>query len=165
MVIRQAQLNDSESIAKIQVMGWKTTYTGIVPEVYLETMTWEERVPSWRKIISSQVVYVAENQNKEVIGFCHVGKSNDENYQNFDSELYSFYILKECQRKGIGKLLFNKVTKDLKKKGTYSLLVKVLEENPSKYFYESLGAEYVDTIKVEISGEKLNELVYSWQDI
>lgn len=45
------------------------------------------------------------------------------------------------------------------------MLVLVLEDNPSRHFYEKLGAKKIDSIIVEIGGVKLNELVYGWEDI
>lgn len=45
------------------------------------------------------------------------------------------------------------------------MLVLVLEDNSSRYFYEALGGEKIDTVEVEIFGKNLNELVYGWHDI
>lgn len=164
-MIRIARLEDSDQIAKIQVAGWKTTYKGIVPKVFLDSMNWEERTPIWKQIVSTQTVYVAENQDNKIIGFCHAGKGNTQDYPNFAGELYSLYILKDYQRKGIGKQLFMSVIEDFRGRDIHSCMVKVLEKNQSKYFYEFLNAEYVDKIEVEIAGEKLSELVYGWQDL
>lgn len=49
--------------------------------------------------------------------------------------------------------------------GIYSMIVKVLEENHSRYFYESLGAQRLDTLEIKIAGETYRELVYGWEDI
>lgn len=45
------------------------------------------------------------------------------------------------------------------------MLVLVLEDNHSRFFYEKVGAEKVDIIEIEVSGKKLNEVVYGWKDI
>lgn len=161
-MIRKAKLDDSEEIAKVQVATWRTTYQGIIPDDYLDSMVWEDRVSIWKRLISSQLVYVAENQYNHIIGFCNVGQGSKEEYPDFEGELYAFYILKEYQRNGIGKELFIRAIEDLKDIGICSLIVKVLEENQSKYFYESLGAEKIDTLEVIFSEKKLLELVYGW---
>lgn len=45
------------------------------------------------------------------------------------------------------------------------MIVLVLEDNSSRLFYEALGGKKIDTIEVKISGKKLNELVYGWDNI
>lgn len=45
------------------------------------------------------------------------------------------------------------------------MLVLVLEDNNSRYFYEVIGGKKIDTIEVGIAGKKLKELVYGWRDI
>lgn len=165
MIIRKAKLDDSEEIVKVQIAAWKTTYQGIIPDDYLDSMVWEDRVSIWKRLISSQIVYVAENQYNHLVGFCNVGEGSKEEYPDFEGELYAFYILKEYQRNEIGKELFNRAIEDLKDIGICSLIVKVLEENQFKYFYESLGAEQIDAIEIVFSEKKLSELVYSWKNI
>jgi len=47
----------------------------------------------------------------------------------------------------------------------YSMIVLVLEQNSSRYFYEAIGGKQIDLIEVKMAGQKLNELVYGWDDI
>jgi hypothetical protein len=44
------------------------------------------------------------------------------------------------------------------------MTVTVLQDNLSRLFYESLGAEVVDRIDTEISGITIPELVYGWKN-
>ncbi|EIJ79686.1 GNAT family N-acetyltransferase [Bacillus methanolicus] len=62
-------------------------------------------------------------------------------------------------------MLVKRVINELKNLKIYSMLVLVLEDNSSRYFYEALGGEKIDTVEVEIFGKNLNELVYGWHDI
>lgn len=162
MIIRKANLGDSEAIAKVQVATWKTTYQGIIPDNYLNSMVWEARVSLWENIIFTQTAYVVENQDKQVVGFCNIGKGNVAGYPNYEGELYAFYILKNYQRLGIGRQLFNQVVEDFKDKGIHSFIIKVLRENPSKHFYESLGAKKISAIEEVFSEKKVIELVYGY---
>jgi len=43
MQIRKANLTDAKGVAKVQVDSWKTTYKNIVPDEYLNKMTYESR--------------------------------------------------------------------------------------------------------------------------
>src|SRR5699024_10033469 len=106
MEIRKANLNDSLGVAKVQVDSWKITDKNMVPDIYLNQRTYENRQEKWQDIISKQIVCVAENNKGEIVGFSNVGVERKGKYPDYKSELYAIYLLKEYQGKGIGKLLF-----------------------------------------------------------
>ncbi|MFB1081901.1 N-acetyltransferase family protein [Jeotgalibacillus sp. JSM ZJ347] len=165
MNIRKATLKDAAGIAKVQVDTWKTTYRGMVPDDYLNHMSYERREEMWSKIIGDgQVVYVAEN-NGEIVGFANGGEERSNKYSGYDGELFAIYILESYQRQGLGKKLMAPVVEDLKAKGLSSMIVCVLEKNDSKRFYEVLGADKVDTVKINFGGRDLKEAVYGWKDL
>ena len=43
MFIRKANIEDAMGIAKVHVDSWRTTYKGIVPEVFLENLSYDEK--------------------------------------------------------------------------------------------------------------------------
>lgn len=49
MIIRKANFNDISSIAKVHVDTWKTTYKGIVPNDYLESLSYKKQKKSGKK--------------------------------------------------------------------------------------------------------------------
>jgi len=53
MKIRQAVLNDSAEIAKIQISSYQTSYAGILPSKYLKHFTLEEQEQDWRDVLSA----------------------------------------------------------------------------------------------------------------
>lgn len=163
--IRKATPLDAEGIARVHVESWKSTYINIVPEDFLKNLSYEKRVEYWYSAIPDGEVYVAKNEEGEVIGFASGGKERSRKYPKYNGELYAIYILQEYQGKGVGKLLIKPIVKELKRQGISSMLVLVLEDNPSRKFYEKLGAKKIDSIIVEIGGVQLNELVYVWEDI
>jgi ribosomal protein S18 acetylase RimI-like enzyme len=165
MNIRKAILTDAKGIAKVQVDSWKTTYKNIVSDDFLNQMSYESREQKWKDIILKEPVFVAENNEGEIVGFSNGGKERTGNYPNYKGELYAIYILKDYQRNGLGKLLLEPLIEELKQQDIFSMTVLVLEENSSRRFYESLGAKKIDTIEIELSGKKLSEIVYGWDDI
>ena len=165
MNIRKAVLSDAKGIAKVHVDCWKTTYKNIVSDQYLMKLTYESREQIWINNIPNGGVYVAENKEGEIIGFSSGGIERSGKYNGYEGELYAIYILKEYQGNGIGKALVQPVVKEITELGLNSMLVLVLEDNISRLFYESLGGKKIDTVEVEISGKKLSELVYGWEDI
>jgi GNAT superfamily N-acetyltransferase len=165
MIIRRAELKDAVGIAKVHVDSWKTTYKDIVPDDFLNKLSYESRVPQWEDSIPKSLVMVAEDENGQIIGFSTGGIERTGNYEGYKGELYAIYILKEYQGKGLGTKLVKPIIDELKSMGIYTMLVIVLEDNPSRHFYEKLGAEKIDSLEIQIVGKKLREAVYAWNDI
>lgn len=165
MKIRRATLPDAKGIAKVHVDSWRTTYAHIIPDEFLHNLSYERREQLWINIIPQGIVFVAENDERKIVGFADGGKERSGKYQYYDGELNAIYLLKEYQGQGIGTLLVKSVIHDLKQLGLKSLVVVVLEDNNSRLFYEELGGKCIDTLEVEFSGKKLKELVYGWDDI
>ncbi|SFF57167.1 L-amino acid N-acyltransferase YncA [Halobacillus alkaliphilus] len=165
MKIRRATITDAEGVARVQVDSWRSTYEHIVPEEYLTSMTYENRAQKWKKMITKQLVYVAENREGNIIGFSNGGQERSRNYPDYEGELYAIYVLKEHQRSGVGKRLLEPIIHELNKMNIHSMLVFVLADNNSRFFYERLGAEKIDTTEIEVSGKTLDEVVYGWKDI
>jgi len=81
MVIREAKAIDATSIARVDVDSWQTTYTGIVPQDYLNSRSYEQRTSVWQTRISDSTklwprwfVYVAEDDDGSIIGFAGKGR-------------------------------------------------------------------------------------------
>ena len=163
MRIREAALVDADGIARVHVDSWKTTYKDIVPESYLQQLSYEQRTENWRRGIGKSVLYVAEDDSGRIVGFATGGKERTGKY-DADGELYAIYLLKEVQGQGIGKQLASRIAQNLQEQGFISMLVWVLEDNPSKKFYESLGGQLVDEMMIEIGGEEFKEIAYFWED-
>jgi GNAT superfamily N-acetyltransferase len=165
MIIRRATLLDAPGIAKVHVDSWKTTYKDIIPSDYLNQLTYEPRQKMWESAIPQSAIFVAENDKGEIVGFSTGGKERSGNYDCYSGELYAIYLLEEYQGQGLGKKLIKPIIDELNRLNIKTMLVIVLEDNPSRHFYESLGAKQIDTLEIEIGGKKLNELVYGWEDI
>lgn len=164
MKIRKATLADARGIARVHVDSWIATYKGIVPDAYLNQLSYNTREQLWNENLKDNNNYVAENEDGQIIGFADGGKERTGKYATFEGELYSIYILPHCQEQGIGGSLLGKVVDDIREKGMNSLLVWVLADNRSCGFYEKLGGQEVDRKTVTISGKELSEIAYGWED-
>jgi L-amino acid N-acyltransferase YncA len=165
MKIRKAVLLDVDGIAKVHVDCWKTTYAGIIPNDYISKLTYEKRAKLWERIIPNGNVFVAEDDNGQIIGFADGGSERTGDYKEFKGEMYSIYILKSYQGRGIGKRLIKAVVNELLKQDLNSMIVWVLKDNNSCNFYEKMGGKVVDSKTVDFSGKELIELAYGWKDI
>ena len=77
----------------------------------------------------------------------------------------AIYVLKEYQKRSIGSNLVSLAVNFLLNKNVQSMLVWVLKENPSREFYEKLGAKYIGDHVLILDGEHYIESAYGWTDI
>jgi GNAT superfamily N-acetyltransferase len=169
MIIRRAELKDAEAIGRVQVNSWRTTYRGIVPDAFLDTMTYAVYASRWHGRLSDPsnrlVTYVACEDDGTVFGFASGGVQRIED-MDFDGELYAIYLLQANQRCGAGRLLVQAVAQGLVGHGFKSMLVWVLEANePARRFYERLGGVYAGVQSITIGGKELVEVAYGWRDL
>lgn len=165
MLIRKAKLEDVKGIAKVHVDSWRTTYKGIVPDSFLESLSYEEREQIWKSGIEANQVYIAEDESGKIVGFASGGKERTGKYDAYIGELYAIYLLEGQQGKGLGQKLFQSVVDDLKEKQLNSMVIWALAENPACRFYEKLGGKKIDTAEIELAGKKLDEVAYGWEEL
>jgi L-amino acid N-acyltransferase YncA len=165
LTIRKAKIEDAGAIAHVQVESWKTTYAGIVSNVFLTSLNKEERMQSWQEqILADNVsIFVAEDETG-IFGFAAGGEVR-EKLDDYDAELYAIYLLHERQRQGAGRALCVTLASALQTTGFTSMLVWVLEQNPSVSFYERLGAVQVARKVIDIGGADLQELAFGWPSL
>jgi L-amino acid N-acyltransferase YncA len=168
MKIRPAESRDASSIAHVHVESWRTTYADILPRDFLAKLSTTSREQYWRTTLTddldNHVIFVAENDEKEIVGFAHGGPERAENAPHL-AELYAIYLLKTAERKGIGRGLVEHVAQGLADKGFKSMLAWVLQDNPYKPFYEKLGGISLKQQEIFIAEQSLTETAYHWPDI
>ncbi len=169
-MIRRYKDEDYIQVTKVHVDSWKTTYRGIVPEEYLNNMTYESRYDRNRQFMGSESVaaFVFEDTNKNIIGFTTCGSSREDvsnkDGEKYDGELYGIYFLKEAQGQGLGKELLNKVRDDLRDRGYKNMILWALEENNACGFYEAMGGEKLPEEKwLEYGGKKVKAVAFGWK--
>jgi GNAT superfamily N-acetyltransferase len=73
-------------------------------------------------------------------------------------------VLKNYQRKGVGTKLVSALAKQLNQFGIFSMLVRVLEDNPYRRFYEKINGIYLRKHYMPFAGEVLDVAAYGWID-
>ena len=164
--IRQAADSDARAIAQVHVDSWRSTYAGIVPAEHLDRLSYDAREANWRRILADrrQIVFVAEATDGRIIGFSSGGpeRSNDADYR---AELYAIYLFESHQRHGVGRRLVAPLCEWFLSRDWHSMLLWVLEDNPSRRFYEALGGVQIKQETITIGGTELIEIAYGWSDI
>lgn len=167
MMIREAMLSDAANIAKVHVDCWRTTYKDIMPAEVLEQLSYEQRTELWNANLSGEdghLVYVAENEQGEIIGFISGGPEKSGEYPPYGGEITAIYVLKEYHCLGLGKDLFMRLLQHLSSMRIHSAIVWVLADNPACAFYEKLGARLVvEQHLIHIGSKNLNMVAYGWR--
>ena len=164
-VIREAMLEDSTEIARVQVDTWRTTYRGIVPQSFLDGMNYHVRAESWRNQLASgsSRIYVSEMEGT-ICGFISGGRLR-EPLSDFDGEIYAIYLAMDAQRRSCGRAMMQRLAGKLLQDGLKGAVVWVLERNPACAFYKQLGGELLGQKAISIGGAELVEVAYGWKDL
>jgi GNAT superfamily N-acetyltransferase len=169
MTIRQATAADAPWIARVHVDTWRSTYQGIVPQDFLDALDLAERARKWEEEIAREDAYVLVSVDEGAIsGFISGGILRDGvevAAQNFDSEIYTLYVLATSQGRGAGRELMRGLAHRLLQDGLLRPVVWALEENPWCGFYERLGGRRVAQKTIEIGGAQLSDVAYGWDEI
>lgn len=162
-LIRTAQLEDAEAIARVHVASWRTNHAGIIPDQYLANLSVERRVQGWQRTLGDPTlfVYVAEDEAGQVIGFANGGpeRTGDPVYRG---ELMAIYLLKEAQGQGLGRRLLEAVAQRLRESGYGKMLIWALAANPAGGFYRRMGGVPLREQIIAVGGIELPEVAFGF---
>ena len=159
-IIRKRKIEDSAELAHSIALVWNTTYKGIVDDDFLKGLLDNEKESAKRleSNLNDQPNYYVLILQGKIIGWIYYTLDSDK-YENA-AEIHSLYILKEYQRNGYGKMLYEYAIKNIKKKGIKKLVIGCLEGNPSNNFYKHLGGKYIGN---NLFREKYLENIYLFE--
>ena len=163
--LRMATLDDAESIARIHVETWRTTYAGMLPDNMPVGMCAEKQTRMWRRMLrGGETVVVAVHPRHGIIGFGSYGP-NRSGRDGYTGEIYTLYVYPDFQGLGIGRGLLRALFAALAREGHDSALIWVLQQNPARFFYEAMGGRTVAGRDTRMWGAALRESAYGWDSI
>ena len=166
--IRRAGAEDAAAIAGIYVETWRAAYPGLLPDRVLVGMSVARQRAVWRHTLESQhgpdAVWVAEDAAGGVVGFASCGRARALR-RTHAGEIFTLYVAPDHQGRGHGRGLLRGCLGHLRASGFDSAMVWVLAGNPSRFFYQAMGAERVAERTEPLWGTKLPELAYGWSDL
>jgi GNAT superfamily N-acetyltransferase len=159
--VRDAQREDAEAIAHVNVASWRWAYRGHVPDEVLDTMSEEASAEGWRGVLARDDVdvVVAEREDR-VVGYASAGPVRDEpatmpggprdgNTERggvertaplATRELYTLYVLGSEAGTGTGEALLTAAEEGMRGRGADRASLWVLETNArARRFYERRG--------------------------
>ncbi len=169
ITLRKPRGNDAYRIAQIEIEVWRDTYPALLPSEYLIDRMDIARVAAlWARRLEDRsfadCCRVAVDAVDGVIAFATFGAARERDVL-FDSEIYEVYVLTDYQNQGIGRRLCADAAEELQKRGAESLVVEVIEGNPARFFYETLGAKIAARKNRPFAGLRLPSLIYGWDNI
>ena len=165
-MVRPAEIADAAAIARVHVASWRTTYRGLLPDDFLDSLTEPGYTDRWKRVLAegSSRVYVVEEPDG-VVGFASGGRERA-GESGFAGELYAIYVLDGDQRHGHGRELVRAVVDGLREMGLEDMIIWVLKDNlPGRLFYERLGGVYVRSQPITIGAMTLEEVSYGWRSL
>ena len=165
-LVRRADIEDAAAIAAVHVDSWRTTYRGLLPDDFLDSLDEDHYRERWLRSLRDDAarIYVAE-EDRRVVAFASGGRERA-GEGGYSGELYAIYVLERAQRHGHGKGLVRAVTGGLRELGLRDMIVWVLRDNSrARAFYEHLGGVYVRTQPITIGSALLDEVSYGWRSL
>lgn len=153
----------------MHVNTWRVAYRDVVPDAYLDGLSYDESERLWQDVITAGVgsVFVAEDEG-EIVGFASGSPRErfSRDLAEYEGELKTVYVLPFHQGAGAGRELVGAVVQHFVERGVSSMLLWVFAENRSaRRFYESLGGVLVAENGFELGGTWLPEVAYGWEDL
>jgi len=164
--IRAATEDDVPQIAQVHVEAWQESFKGIAPEEYLGSLSVERRRDVFAERLSNPTysLLVADEPNRGVVGFIDFGTPEFENY-GYEARVYSFYLLKEFQRLGLGARLFEMCRRAMRDAGYGSMCLDTLEMSPYRKFYEKHGGKIVARDCHKLGDVEYPTVIYGWEEL
>ena len=151
---RKAVLEDCLELAILKGQVWNTTYKGIYSEEKLSGYDIAKNESIFQNIVTNPDIelFVALD-NQKIVGLMTCGKPYRP-FMDFQQEIGLLYILKEYQRKGIGKTFFEIAKNQVKGNGYTKFFLSVNSKNfDAQKFYEAMGGVtiYQDEVSIKYS--------------
>jgi len=150
--IRRARPADATAIGLVHVATWRTAYAGVLPEDYLANLSALRHAAGYEQAIAERqnghAVFVAvasgadapegtpEDQSA-IIGFVSGGRARRPGLAQ--GEVDTLYLLDDYRDRGIGRRLMRAMAAHLAAVGCRSVMLWVLRDNPTRWFYKRLG--------------------------
>jgi len=163
--VRRAVPDDIPAIASVHVASWNEHYRGILDDAEIDKRTIAYRIGAWKKTfeVPGQLTYVAETNGDTMLGFASalvMPAAPD----GFDCYLGLLYLTADAKGQGIGRALLRALASDLALQNCKNMALRVLRANPSRAFYEHLGARLVPG-GISNDAGLFDDVVYAFDDI
>lgn len=158
LIIRNADLDDINTIGFLAYQIWPATYKDILTLDQLQYMLNLIYSPSSlrKQMTISQHQFLISEIDEEPVGFASYSKIDEPSTY----KLQKLYVRTDIQGKGLGKTLLEYVEEAVKEAGAKNLHLNVNRHNKARFFYEKMGYKVIKEEDVDIgNGYFMNDFV------
>ncbi len=165
MTIRDATPFDAQAIAGVHVATWRTTYPSIMPQAHLDALSVGQFAADWANRIAEGKtrILIVEDEAGAIAGFSSGGpeRTGDTEYPG---EIYTLYLLKSLQGRGLGRQMLTAMARRLREDGYPTLMLWTHIRNPARAFYEAMGGVAARTTQRTVTGVVYDDVGYGWNE-
>lgn len=164
-MIRKAKNNDIETISKIYIDSRRKTYKNILPDDYLNSLTYGQAEKKWTEYLENDnnIIFVHLDDNGTITSL-----AASKPYRHLKNCLYldSLHVSPEFQSKGVGKSLILKTAVFALENGYDSMTISILKGNDrAGKIYQYLGAVYLNDFINYFDNTSAMSTVFIWKDL
>lgn len=152
VLLRDATSDDIAALAELHVRTFRETH-GAGPDAAVREQQWRAKFESGRLVFC----LLLESDGR-LIGFA-TGELHRDEPRAYGGELNKIYVLRDCHRRGFGRLLLRGAAERFLAAGVTSMLLFGDARSPSNGFYEAMGAHRLYAANGEFHGG------YGWSDL
>lgn len=178
--IRRARPADAAAIGAVHVATWRTAYAGVLPDAYLAGLSPLRHAVGYEAAIGdrrhSHALFVAVAKGADapaggptsedggtIVGFVSGGRARRPGYG--DGEVETLYLLDDYRDRGVGRRLMRAMAAHLAAVGCRSVMLWVLKDNPTRWFYQRLGGRPTAREVIRFADQPLEQLAFAWNSI
>ena len=169
MRVRPARPEDAATLARVYVAAWRDAYAGILPDSMLIGMSDVRHAAAWQQELSARDRHsdtLVTEDSSGVFGLVTVGPARRISRTQLEGgEIYRLYVAPERQGEGAGKALLMASFDWLITREVDAVIVWVLADNPSRFFYEAMGGTRLGEKTDSLGSVRVREIAYGWTDL
>jgi len=152
------------AVATIHHLGWTRSYRGVLPEAYLDTISYDACLARWTSALtegSAVDVFVADAGGR-VLGFVAAGPSADPD-ATAAGEIWDLWVDESARSQGVGGRLLASALDALALRHRAALVWVLAANDRGRAFYAREGAVRDGFSRTtEIAGGQMTDVRYLW---
>jgi diamine N-acetyltransferase len=148
IVIRQANLDDVNTIGFLAHQIWPVAYGASIDPVQLQYMLdlFYQPAALKKQMLDDGHQFLIAEMEEEAVGFASFSAAEKPG----DFKLHKIYVLNHYQGKGLGRTLLEAGMDEVLQKDGKTLMLNVYRQNKARAFYEKLGFRVIDEVDIPI---------------
>ncbi len=162
--IRLAELSDVKDLAIVKKDIWESNLRGVYNDDVIDNFDYEKEERVFTSIINNEDIdlYCVIVEDK-IVGYMDCGKPYQE-FQDYVAEIGLLYLKKECQRQGIGEMLFQLARETFRSKGIDKFFISCNKYNlEAQKFYEKMGGKVICVDEDNFDDKRSVQIKYHYE--